>query len=127
MDKLKLFNVNPRIPEQLSFLDELSFNMWWCWNYEAIELFRRIDISLWRAVHGNSRLFLNLVSQEHLEELAHDKGFLEILKNVEVIYRKHVKQDIGIEEDMPLTFRWNTGFTKVCASIPAAGRRPVTI
>ena len=98
MEKLKLFNVNPKIPEQLSFLDELSFNIWWCWNYEAIELFRRIDISLWRAVHGNSRLFLNLVSQEHLEELAHDKGFLEILKSVEVIYRKHVKKDIGIEE-----------------------------
>lgn len=93
MNNLKLYNVNPKIPEALKFLEELSYNMWWCWNFDAIELFRRIDINLWRSVHGNTRLFLNLVSQEHLEELSRERGFLDILKRVEQVYRKQVRHD----------------------------------
>ena len=35
--------VKSRIPEELKKLEELARNIWWAWNYEAIELFRDLD------------------------------------------------------------------------------------
>ena len=43
MEHLQTFQVLPSIPEQLSFLETLSRNLWWSWKQDAIELFRRID------------------------------------------------------------------------------------
>ena len=51
MRSFKSYQVQPNIPENLSFLETLSRNMWWCWTRDAVELFRRIDVlvvpSLW--------------------------------------------------------------------------------
>ena len=41
--ELKLFNIAPSIPEELAFLEKLSYNMWWCWHPLAAELFLRLD------------------------------------------------------------------------------------
>ena len=68
-NSLQLFNVSPRLPENLKFLEKLSFNMWWCWHPLAIELFVRIDPTLWKKVDGNARQFLTQVDQNRLEEL----------------------------------------------------------
>ncbi len=43
MSYLQTFQVFPIIPESLSFLQVLARNLWWCWNLDAIELFRRIS------------------------------------------------------------------------------------
>ncbi len=95
---IKLFNVAPNIPERLRFLETLSYNMWWCWNYDAIELFRRINPQLWRQVNGNTRLYLSKVPQERLEELANDRSFLSHLKRVKYFYEKHVR---GLTDPTP--------------------------
>ncbi|MEA3428712.1 MAG: alpha-glucan family phosphorylase [Thermodesulfobacteriota bacterium] len=76
MDHLQTFQVVPNIPEQLSFLDVLSRNLWWSWKQDAIELFRRIDPQLWEGSERNPIVFLTRVSQARLEELAKDEGFL---------------------------------------------------
>ena len=69
---LKLYNVAPSVPAELRFLEELSFNMWWCYHPEAQELFERIDPVLWQEVEGNTRLFMSKLPQGKLEELAKD-------------------------------------------------------
>ncbi|MGD9225525.1 MAG: DUF3417 domain-containing protein, partial [Desulfobacterales bacterium] len=46
MKNFKTFQVLPNIPQNLHFLEILSRNMWWCWNKDAIELFRRMDPTL---------------------------------------------------------------------------------
>ena len=86
---VKLFNVAPNIPDKLRFLEVLSYNMWWSWNHDAIDLFRRINPQLWRQVHGNTRLFLSRVPQARLEELAKDRSFLSSLKRVKYFFEKH--------------------------------------
>ena len=30
--ELQLYNVAPRVPKELKFLEELSNNIWWCWH-----------------------------------------------------------------------------------------------
>jgi len=62
MSYLQTFQVFPYIPEPLKFLEVLANNLWWCWNLEAIELFRRINPRLWEESGRNplfSLLWLN--------------------------------------------------------------------
>src|SRR5438105_57560 len=40
---LRTFTVLPNLPPEMQGLQELSYNVWWCWNHDAIALFRRID------------------------------------------------------------------------------------
>ena len=37
-------NVLPSLPPSLAALKELAYNLWWAWNPEAIELFRRCGL-----------------------------------------------------------------------------------
>ncbi|MDD2403909.1 MAG: glycosyltransferase family 1 protein [Lentisphaerae bacterium] len=91
MLNVQLYNVAPRIPKELKFLEELSYNLWWCWNWDAIDLFRKIDIGLWRQVRGNTRQFLTVVPQSRLEELSKDESYMRHLKIVEDEFHHQVK------------------------------------
>ena len=98
MSNIQLFNIAPKIPSELSFLERLSYNMWWCWNFDAIDLFRRINPTLWRKVQGNTRTFLSLIPQEQLEELAANSGFIRHLKRVQFSFDREVSKYIDDPE-----------------------------
>jgi glycogen phosphorylase len=76
MTQFQTLYVFPTIPEPLLFLDQLSRNLWWSWQRDAVELFRRIDPQLWREANGNPLYFSTLVPQERLLELSLDESFL---------------------------------------------------
>ncbi len=76
MKYFQTFQVFPAIPEPLSFLEKLSRNIWWSWQHDAIELFRRIDPKLWSESERNPIRFLSMVPQTRFEELAGDNSFL---------------------------------------------------
>ena len=76
---IQLYNVAPKVPGELKFLEELTNNIWWCWHPGAIELFMRIDAALWRDLSGSAKTFLRRVPQSRLEELAHDVSYLRLL------------------------------------------------
>jgi glycogen phosphorylase len=90
MDHLQTVQVLPDIPGPLSFLETLSRNMWWCWNYEAVELFRRIDPPLWDWSARNPIRFLSYVPQDRLVELAGDHSFLAQQERVRETFEKLV-------------------------------------
>ena len=94
MINFQLYNVAPRMPEELFFLENLSYNIWWSWQPEAIELFHRIDPVLWRQQEGNTRKFLSMISQERLEELAKDRSYLEHIKRVQVKFEREVNKNL---------------------------------
>jgi starch phosphorylase len=73
------FTVVPRIPEMLQPLFRIANNLWWCWDPEAIDLFRHLDRILWERCYANPIRMLELVSQERLTELAADDGYLAML------------------------------------------------
>ena len=83
MKNFQTFQVFPNIPQSLQFLEVLSRNMWWCWNKDAIELFRRMEPSLWIESRRNPIAFLSKISQNRFEKLAKDKGYLAHLKEVQ--------------------------------------------
>jgi glycogen phosphorylase len=68
----------PLIPERLRRLPELATDLWWTWNTEAREVFRRLDYPLWRQTAHNPVLLLQQISQEMLNLAATDARFLHI-------------------------------------------------
>ena len=41
--KIRPFNVLPRLPQRLEPLREIAYNLWFGWNWRAVELFIRMD------------------------------------------------------------------------------------
>jgi starch phosphorylase len=90
MKTFQTYQVYPNIPENLTFLEALSRNMWWCWKKNAIELFRRIDPPLWTESGRNPIDFLSKISQNRFEKLAEDEGYLAHLERVKEQFQSSV-------------------------------------
>ncbi|MBR3931715.1 MAG: alpha-glucan family phosphorylase, partial [Tidjanibacter sp.] len=75
-------------PAKLKHLDTISKNLWWCWNQDAIELFKTVDEELWQLANGNPIAMLDMVDLKRYKELATDAAFLAKL---DVVYRNFKK------------------------------------
>lgn len=82
MKFLKTYNVVPTLPEKLTALKTLAYNYWWCWNAQGFNIFRHMAPELWTQCEHNPVLFLSRISQERLENLTGDEGFLYNLEMV---------------------------------------------
>jgi len=51
-------------------------NLWWCWNYDAEELFESIDSSLWKECSKNPIIFSRDDSYNRLLKLESINNFL---------------------------------------------------
>ncbi len=76
MKPIRTFNVSPSLPPQLEPLRKIAYNLHWDWDFEAKDLFRRLDRDLWESSHYNPVLMLGTISQDRLREAAEDEGFL---------------------------------------------------
>lgn len=76
------FQIKPDLPESLAPLAEIAANLWFSWHAGAIDLMQRVDHHLWREVNHNPVALLNQISQERLETLAEDSGFLAQMDRV---------------------------------------------
>jgi len=74
--------VYPRYPEKLRRLFYFAYNLWTLWDAEALQLFNRIDPTLFMQLGRNPVKFLYSVPLERLEELSQDKGFIHDLDRV---------------------------------------------
>jgi starch phosphorylase len=68
----------PKIPGRLRRLPELATDLWWTWNTQAREVFRKLDYPLWRQTAHNPVLMLRQLSQEMLNLAAEDDRFLTV-------------------------------------------------
>jgi starch phosphorylase len=68
----------PTIPERLQRLPELARDLWWTWNVQARDVFRRLDYPLWRQTAHNPVDMLTQISQEVLNAAARDEEFLAL-------------------------------------------------
>jgi starch phosphorylase len=93
MKPVGAFRVVPALPPVLEPLRELAGNLWWCWNHSAIELFRRLDHSLWERTGHNPVLLLGTIDQWRLDEAAADAGFRALLNQVTDELRSYMASD----------------------------------
>ena len=90
--KWKTILVHKSIPDRLSALEEISGNLWWCWNENASELFSRIDKELWDETGGNPVPFLEKVSYTRFMEIEGDQEFLSELDNVYDAFQSYLTE-----------------------------------
>ena len=84
MPSIRSFTVLPALPVAIKDLEYLANNMFWCWNLDIVALFKRVDSKLWKACGYNPIKLLGGVSQERLEYLSKNQGFLcELSRAVE--------------------------------------------
>ena len=76
------FTIRPHIPGRLRPLDEIAHNLWVSWNFDAIQLFIRLDYDAWMQSKQNPVKMLGLVSQDRLEEMSRDDSFLAALEAI---------------------------------------------
>ncbi len=81
--QIRTFTVLPHLPERLQALHKLAYNMWWCWNADAVALFRRIDVDIWESLGHSPVKMLGATPQTRLEKLAKEEGFLAHMDRVE--------------------------------------------
>ena len=86
----KVINVKSHIPEALKKLDELSHNLWWCWNTEALELFSSLDTELWHKVRRNPIDLLRSIDYDRLIELSKNEEIIRKMNKVYADFRKYM-------------------------------------
>jgi len=80
---LHKFTVVPSLTDELVALQRVAYNLWWCWEPDAINLFRRLDAELWQSTRHNPVEMLGILQQTTLESLKNDEGFMAHLKMVD--------------------------------------------
>ena len=85
--------VDKTLPKRLHALEELSRNLWWCWNPGARgDLFEGIDPALWAESDRNPIAFLDKMSVERMKELEKDTNFLAQLDAVHTQFRDYAER-----------------------------------
>ena len=87
---LHRFTVVPSLHEELAALQRIAYNLWWCWEPEAISLFKRIDLELWRETRHNPVEMLGILQQATLDGLRADEGFMSHMAQVDEKLREYL-------------------------------------
>jgi len=101
MEGVRTFTVVPALPKPLSRLRELAYNLWWCWNPDGFDLFRRLDVDLWEQVEHNPVRLLSTISQARLEQAAKDRAYLAQLDRVMDGLYVYMSQRTWFDEHYP--------------------------
>ncbi|HOU54071.1 MAG TPA: alpha-glucan family phosphorylase [Myxococcota bacterium] len=108
--KIHSFQVRPRLPGPLEPLWNLANNLWYSWNWDAIQLFIRVDPVLWEECHQNPVAMLGRIPQAHLEELARDESFVATLNRVHERFQRDLampgwfQRQHGPEKDLLVAY-----------------------
>lgn len=68
---------NAELPERIERLNDLAYNLWWAWNADAVNLYRRLNKNLWEHVSHNPILMLQQTAPAALKQAASDPDYLK--------------------------------------------------
>src|SRR5437763_954295 len=89
---LREFLVRPSLPDSLSRLTEMAYNIAWSWEPLIRALFRRLDPAIWRECGYNPVLMLGRLSQSTLEKAAADPRYLALYESACATYDARVRK-----------------------------------
>ena len=68
---------NSELPERIGRLNELAYNLWWAWNPDALNLFKKLNKNLWDHVQHNPIVMLQQTPVLQLKQAAEEKEYTE--------------------------------------------------
>jgi starch phosphorylase len=89
---LREFLVRPSLPDSLSRLTELSYNIVWSWEPMIRSVFRRLDPVQWRECGYNPVLMLGRISQATLQKASTDQRYLALYRSACAMYDSRVRK-----------------------------------
>jgi starch phosphorylase len=95
---IRTFTVLPHLPERLQALQKIAYNMWWCWNHDAVSLFRRIDDDAFERFENSPVKLLGGIDQSRLEQLLRDDGFLAHMDRVDDALNNYMASGTWFQE-----------------------------
>jgi starch phosphorylase len=81
-------------------MSELAYNVLWSWDPAIRNLFRRLDIGLWRACGHNPVLMLGRVSQESLRKAAADSRYVALYRRACERFDAYMQKAEGSHREM---------------------------
>lgn len=105
--------VKSTLPTALEPLKEIAYNLWWTWNYEALNLFKDINPDAWNACHKNPVALLETLSYQQLEALVGDQAFMERLGTIYAAFRAYMDQPLDTQKPSVAYFSMEYGLTDV--------------
>ncbi len=115
------FKVIPRIPEQLEPLKRMAYNVIFSWQSGIRDLFQRIDPKMWEDSGHNPVAFMGQVSQERLDSLVCDIGFMSQLEEAANRFDQYMQSGkIGDPQACVAYFSAEFGLT-TCVPIYSGG------
>ena len=73
---------NSELPERIGRLNELAYNLWWAWNPDALNLFKKLNKNLWDHVQHNPIVMLQQTPVLQLKQAAEEKEYTEFYDRV---------------------------------------------
>jgi len=78
----RTFTAVANLPEQISRLREMAYNLWWTWNPGARILFSSLDPNVWAAMGNNPVRMLENCSPERLQEASENTSYMNIYAQI---------------------------------------------
>ncbi|MBN1798713.1 MAG: alpha-glucan family phosphorylase [Spirochaetales bacterium] len=91
--RFRQFSVKASIPEALSKLRELAYNLWWSWNLESQEAFSLIDAALFEKAGNNPVALLESINPQRLHALEKNTHYLTQYKSIIAGFENYRQQD----------------------------------
>src|SRR5690606_9247319 len=82
MKVLGHLTVQPRLPDRIGRLGDLSYDLYWTWKPDARRLFRELHPEAWERSNHDPVVVLREVDQARLEAAARDPAYLELYDRV---------------------------------------------
>ncbi|MDD5170368.1 MAG: DUF3417 domain-containing protein, partial [Syntrophales bacterium] len=105
----RAFTAVANLPDRLSRLRELSYNLWWAWNPRALDLFATLDLKLWSELGNNPVRMLETVSPETLQDAAENTSYLSLYQQILIRFDDYMAGK-GIRKKFPIAseIRWSS-------------------
>ena len=95
------YTVLPSIPDRLKALQTLAYNLWWCWNADAVALFSKIAPKQFEDLDHSPVRLGYAIDQARLRELETDDSFLAHLDRVEASMTHYLGAVTWFQEKHP--------------------------
>ncbi len=89
--------IKPNPTSTFPRLEELAKNLWWSWNFDAINLFKYIDSETWEKTDCDPIALLNQVSYERILELGENHTFIEYYNKVLDKFKAYMDEKPAID------------------------------
>lgn len=89
MDQIHTLNFS-HVPDRISGLVDLAYNLWWSWHPEARILFKELNRQAWRECLHNPVKMLRVIPPEYLERAATNEQYLHRYDIIMYLFRRYM-------------------------------------